>query len=354
MTQCTSFDLVEFGQPLQETLRELPEPTGTEILLQIKRVGVCHSDLHIIEGMFDLGEEGQMRMADRGMRLPRTLGHEIVGTVIAAGPEAKHISLGQTALVFPWLGCGTCRACIEGRENDCMQMRIIGLVQNGGYATHVFVESPEFLIDVNDMDLDTIAPHACSGLTVYNALGKLNKPHPEAWLAILGAGGLGLNAIAIAQALGFKNIVAVDVDDKKLAAARNLGATAVLNSKQGESIDKLRQITDNALTDVLDTVGAPATAKLAVHALIKAGRYVVVGLHGGDFKMPQPWLPQKAMTVAGSHVGTCQQLHDLIDLVRAGKVKKIPVTLRPLSEINQALNDLHEGKVTGRIILTND
>ncbi len=353
MTNCTHYDLVEFGAALEQQTTQLRAPSGEEILLEVICTGVCHSDLHIIEGQFDLGEEGVMRMADRGMKLPRTLGHETVGRVSAVGPDADPALVGRTMLVFPWLGCGDCRPCQEGRSNDCMAMRIIGLVQDGGYASHMLVENAEALVDCDGLDPATVASHACSGLTVYNALGKLAIPHSESWLAILGVGGLGLNAVAIAHAMGYRNILAADINDANLCAARDMGATMTLNTKADDALEQLHEQTGGQLSDVLDTVGAPQTARLAVHGLIKGGRYVVVGLHGGDFKMPQPWLPQKAMTVMGSHVGTRAQLHELIALVRGGKVKPLPVECRPMGVINDALSDLHAGRVTGRIVLTN-
>ena len=108
------------------------------------------------------------------------------------------------------------------------------------------------------------------------------------------------------------------------------------------------------LFGVLDTYGGLSTAKLAVSSLNKAGKYVVVGQHGGDFKMPIVWLPQKAITIRGSHVGNNPQLRELIKLVRAGKIKQLPIDRRPLSEINNAINDLKNGKVIGRIVLEPD
>ena len=354
MTTYTSYDLVAFGKPLEARERPMPTPGGTEVLLRVRRSGVCHSDLHMVDGFFDLGEEGQLRMVDRGMRLPIALGHEIVGEVVGVGPDADDGIIGKTMLVFPWIGCGECRACKEDRENDCMKMRIIGLIRDGGYATHVLVDDPKFLIDVEDLDLDTVAPYACSGLTVYNALKKLGPVRDGEWMAVMGAGGLGLNAIAIARAMGHERIIAIDVDPEKLEAATSMGADAVLDSSKDDALDRLREIADNQLFAVLDTVGIPATSKLAVHALVKTGRYMCVGLHGGDFKMPLPWLPQKALTVRGCHVGSSGELRELIDLVRTGKVKEIPVTLRPLAEADQALNALKAGKVTGRVVLTAD
>ncbi len=354
MSTYPCFDLVKYGQPLERRERPLPAPEGAQVLVRIQRAGVCHSDIHIAEGFFDLGEEGRMTMSGRGMVLPVTLGHEIAGEVVAVGAEADPALTGKSVLVFPWIGCGQCLACREERSNDCMKMRMIGLMQNGGYANYVLVEDQKFLVDAQGLNLDTATPHTCSGLTVYSALKKLGPLRAGEWLAVMGTGGLGLNGIAIARALGHENIVAVDIDPAKLEVAKSMGATATLDVSQGDAIEALRSLTDNRLLGVLDTFGGPATARLAVHALAKTGRYLVVGLHGGDFKMPLPWLPQKALMVRGSHVGSASELRELIDLVRAGRVKEIPVTLRPLSEVNQALDDLKAGRVTGRIVLATD
>lgn len=351
MATYTSYDLVAFGEPFQERQRPIPEPTGTEVLVRIRRSGVCHSDIHIADGYFDLGDEGHFKMADRGMALPVALGHEMAGDVVSMGPDATGVSLGQTVLVFPWIGCGQCRACKEERSNDCMKMRMLGIVQDGGYATHVLVEHSKFLVDVEGMDLDTVTPHACSGLTVYNALKTIGPVRDDEWLAIMGAGGLGLNAVAIARAMGYPRILSLDVDGAKLDAAEDMGADAGLDSGRDDILAALAETTGNNLAAVLDTVGIPATSHIAVRALTKTGRYVVVGLHGGTFKMPLPWLPQKALRVQGCHVGNCGDLRELIDLVKTGKVKDIPVTSRPLSDVVEALDDLRAGKVTGRIVL---
>jgi len=354
MTTYTSYDLVEFGKPLEPRERPLPEPVGTQVLLRVRRAGVCHSDIHISEGYFDLGEEGQLRMEDRGMKLPMAMGHEILGEVIAAGPEAEDVPIGQTMLVHPWIGCGECRHCLDGRENDCARMSPLGVIRDGGYATHVLVDHPKFLVDVEGLDPDTVTPYSCSGLTVYNALRKAGPVAEGEWLAIMGAGGLGLNAVAIARALGHERIVSVDIDDRKLQAAVELGANAVLNGGREDALDELKRITGNQLLAAVDTVGAPSTARLGVYALAKTGRYIVVGLYGGTLKMPLPWLPQRELTVRGSYVGSCRDLRELIALVKSGKVREIPVSSRPLSEVSRTLEDLKAGRITGRVVLTTE
>ncbi|MEL6477452.1 MAG: alcohol dehydrogenase [Pseudomonadota bacterium] len=350
-----SYDLVTFGAPLQE--RERPDlvPKGREAVVRVRRSGVCHSDLHIRAGFFDLGEDGTLDMAARGMKLPMAMGHEVLGEVVACGPEVADPPLGQTMLVHPWIGCGACRACDEDRENDCAKMNALGIVRDGGYASHILVPDVKFLVDVQGLDLSEVTPYACSGVTVYNALKKVLPIRAEETLAVIGAGGLGLNAIAIARALEVPRIVSVDVDAAKLAAAREMGADAIVNSATApDALAALQQAAEGKLFAVIDTVGRPETARLSAMALVKTGRYCVVGLYGGTLKLPMPWFPQKALSMMGSYVGSANDLRDLIALVRTGKIKPLPVEERPLAEANAALDDLEAGRVTGRIILTTD
>ena len=352
--ECTSYDLIDWGQPFKKCTKNISEPSGTQVLVKVTAAGLCHSDLHIKKGYMDLGERGKLRFADRGAKLPMTFGHEIAGEVIAKGEKANNVHIGQSVLVFPWIGCGSCLACEELRESDCANMQIAGLKKDGGFATHVLLHTDQFLVDIDGLDPAEMVPHACSGITVYNALIKLGELRPGQWLAILGAGGLGLNAVAIASALGFQNIVVVDIDEQKLAAAKEMGATQVLNSQRGAAADGLRNITSGMLYGVVDTFGGESTAQLAINVLAKAGRYLIVGQAGGDFTMPIVWLPQRAMTVRGSHVGNSPQLRQIIDLVRSGKLKQMPIDRRSLSTINEAMTDLAAGNVTGRIVFQPD
>lgn len=349
-----SYALVEFGKPLQEIERPDPEPTGTEVLIRVRRSGVCHSDIHIADGYFDLGDGKKMDVGQR-MTLPTALGHEILGEVIAAGPDAPDAPIGKTMLVHPWIGCGDCRACHDGRENDCMRMNALGVFRDGGYATHVVVDHPKFLVDIEGLNLDTATPLACSGVTVYNALRKALPIEDDEWLCIMGAGGLGLNAVSIGKAMGARQIVSVDVDSEALAAASDMGADAVINARQTpDVIAELQKLTGNQLLAVVDTVGNEITSHNAVQALVKTGRYIVVGLHGGSFKMPLPMLPQKALTVRGSYVGSCRDLRELVALVRTGNVKELPVSTRPLDQADATLQDLRDGRITGRVVLSTD
>ena len=354
MAQYISYDLIAWGKPFEKRINTLPKPADREVLVRVTAAGLCHSDLHVQKGYMDLGEEGKLTFAERGAELPMTFGHEIAGIVEDIGPEVNCVTIGQQVLIFPWIGCGKCQACKENRESDCTSMRIIGLKQRGGFATHCLVENEKFLVDIDGLDAADVVPHACSGITVYNALEKLGAMRENDWMAIMGCGGLGLNAISIACAMGFENIIAVDIDDVKLNAALEMGALKVVNSKSENAVVQIKKIAGEHLTGVLDTFGGASTASIAVRALSKSGRYIVVGQAGGDFLMPQVWLPQKAMTVRGSHVGNSPQLRALIDMVRNGKIKQMPIERRPLSKINQAVEDLESGRVTGRIVFQPD
>ena len=354
MSHYTSYDLIEWGQPFEKRINELPVPKGSEVLVRVTAAGLCHSDLHVQKGYMDLGMEGRLTFAERGATLPMTFGHEIAGIVEDIGSDVTSVQCGQQVLVFPWIGCGSCEACADERESDCSFMRIIGLKQRGGFATHCLVEHDKFLVDIEGLDAADVVPHSCSGVTVFNALEKMGSLRNGEWMAIMCCGGLGMNAISIARALGFQNIIAVDIDDAKLAEARNMGALKVMNSKRKDAVEELQNMAEGRLMGVLDTFGGAGTGRIAVRAMSKAGRYLLVGQAGGDFQMPQVWLPQKAMTVQGSHVGNSPQLRRLIEMVRAGKIKQMPIERRPLSTINQAVEDLEKGRVTGRIVFLPD
>jgi D-arabinose 1-dehydrogenase-like Zn-dependent alcohol dehydrogenase len=181
-----SYDVVEWGKPLQLIELETPRPTGTEVLVKLTYCGVCHSDVHIRDGYFDLGGGKRLPMSERGVSVPATLGHEPFGTVIAAGPDAENIPLGCDRLVYPWTGCGDCVRCREGLDNYCLAPRMIGIQRRGGYADHLIVPHPRYLIDASGIDPVWAATLSCSGLSTYSAVSKLSPmPHDE-WVAVMG------------------------------------------------------------------------------------------------------------------------------------------------------------------------
>ena len=142
-----SWDVVEHGRPLQKVLKDTPKPKGTEVLVRITRSGVCHSDLHIWDGYFDLGGGKRFYVSERGCVPPFTMGHEPFGVVEAVGPRAKGVKVGQKRIVFPWIGCGSCTVCKEGQDNYCLSQKFLGVYMRGGYGTHVVIPHPRYLVD---------------------------------------------------------------------------------------------------------------------------------------------------------------------------------------------------------------
>ena len=343
--------VVENGAPLQEIELPTPEPKGAEVLLAVTHCGVCHSDLHIWEGWYDIGGGRKISLKDRGVTLPLAMGHEIVGRVVRLGPGAAGVKEGDLRIVYPWVGCGACAKCLAEEDNMCLTPKSIGVFQNGGYATHVLAPHPRHLIDLKGVDPAVAATYACSGITVHSAIRKVMPLPPDEPVVVVGAGGLGLNAIAILTAMGHENIVVVDVSAEKRQAALAEGATKAVDGN-GEGVARaIMEACGGPVEAIIDLVNGTASARFSFDALRKGGKLVQVGLFGGELMLPLPLMAIRALTVQGSYVGNPAELRELVTLAAAGKLKPLPVTTVPQKEANAALMRLRDGKVTGRIVL---
>ena len=316
------------------------------------RCGVCHSDLHLQEGYYDLGGGKKLSLADRGVTPPVVLGHEVLGRLVAKGPDAPigDDMIGRTFLVHPWLGCGACEICRRGEENLCPKPNSIGVHRAGGYAEKCLVPHPRYLVDVTGIDPTLAATYACSGLTAYSALRKVDIAGDRDWLLILGIGGVGLSGLEIAKGLGFRNIAVADIDPAKRELALASGAGVVVDPRDKDALATLQAKT-GGVGAAIDFVGAQATAEFGIAAIRKAGTYVVVGLFGGDITLSLPLLVLRAINLRGSYVGNLGELKELIDLVKQGKVRAMPVEAVPMAQANAALDRLRAGKVRGRLVL---
>jgi len=344
--------IIHFGEPLQARDYPTPEPNGTEVLLKVSACGVCHSDLHIWEGSFDLGGGQKMDLLQR-MKLPFTLGHEVVGEVVALGPDAEGVEVGDKRIVFPWIGCGKCNVCMAGDELLCMAPQTVGTRYNGGYADEVIAPHAKYLIPYDGIPTELACTYACSGLTAYSALKKLSHLREDDHIVIIGAGGVGLSAVHFASSVVKAKIIVADIDDTKRAIARQSGAHETIDNSDPESaLAKLQEITGGGAAGAIDFVGAPATALFGFNGLRKGGHMVTVGLFGDSMPLSIAMLPLMMRTIQGSYVGSLEEMHEMMSLVRAGKIAPIPYEVRPLDEANNALTDLQNGKVKGRVVLS--
>jgi D-arabinose 1-dehydrogenase-like Zn-dependent alcohol dehydrogenase len=291
---------------------------------------------------------------DMGSRLPKpfVMGHEIEGEVAAVGPDVKNAKVGDQRVAFPWIGCGQCAVCAEGNEHYCAAPRQLGCTINGGYSDYVLVPHERYLLDYTGIDHGLAATYMCSGLTAFSALKKIGTPGPEDQILIVGLGGVGMMGVQFARALFGKDPMVADISEEKIESALKSGASAGYNaSKPGEAIKKIKGDSGGGVFAAIDFVGSEGSFAVANGSLRKGGTVVVVGLFGGAFTMPIPMLPFTSTSIRGSFVGTLAETKEMLDLVKKGAVKPIPVAERPLTDANKTLDDLRGGKIVGRVVL---
>jgi D-arabinose 1-dehydrogenase-like Zn-dependent alcohol dehydrogenase len=349
MTKLRRQSLVAYGAPLCETVVDCPQPRGSEVLVRVERCGVCHSDLHVQDGYFKLGGDKKLDVS-AGRALPFTLGHEIAGVVEQAGPDAA-IAVGSRVAVYPWIGCGACAACRHGEENLCAAPRHLGIAVDGGYATHVVIPHPRYLLDYAPLPPALAGALMCSGLTAYAALKRQARRAGRGPVLLVGLGGVGMMGLALARAMYETAPLVADIDAGKRAAALAAGAAAAFDPADPAARKAVLAAT-GGVHAVCDFVGSEASLAFATGVLAKGAKVVVTGLLGGGFSTAVAMFPLRAMTIEGTLTGTLAEAEELLALARGGTAVPIPMTERPLAQAQSALDELRAGRVVGRAVLT--
>ncbi|GGS11619.1 oxidoreductase [Micromonospora fulviviridis] len=327
---------------------EVPTPTAGpgEALLRVAAVGACHSDLHILDAPAGL------------FPVPMTLGHEIAGTVDQLGPGVTGWSAGDRAAVYGIIGCGRCRACVRGAENQCRVVPVggIGLSRDGGLAEHVVVPASR-LLHVGEMDLTQAAPLTDAGLTPYHAVELArDRLRPGTSCVVIGIGGLGHMAVQILVATTAVRIIAVDTSVAALDLAARLGAHDVVQAGP-DSVDRIRALVGpppDGADVVLDFVGADPTVTTARQVVATGGQVLLVGLAGGTLPVrpvadEPPTLPLET-AVEVPFWGTRAELQEVIALGRSGQLQADVQTF-PLAEAPDAYELLRRGEIHGRAVI---
>ncbi|HJM61610.1 MAG TPA: alcohol dehydrogenase catalytic domain-containing protein [Alphaproteobacteria bacterium] len=346
-----SEQIVAYGQPLTSNTADTPTPDGREVLIRVRNCGVCHSDVHLHDGHFELGDDKRLDLSS-GRSLPFTLGHEVEGEVIAVGDQADGIAIGDRVVVYPWIGCDNCDICAAGDGHACNQPRAIGVNIDGGYSDHCLVPDAKYLLPYGDLSAALAATYACSGITAYGALEKAGVQTLAGPLLIVGLGGVGMMGLAFAKALTRGPVLVADIDAGKREAALAAGAAEAFDSADKAAIKALRGATGGGAAAVVDFVGSEASFTFADKCLGKGGHLVVVGLFGGRMGMPIPMFPLRNISISGSLVGSLAQFREMMALVRTGAVAPIPLTEKPLGDAGATLDALRTGQVLGRVVLT--
>jgi alcohol dehydrogenase, propanol-preferring len=349
MTLMHRQSLTAYGAPLCETMVDAPRPQGSEVLVRVARCGVCHSDLHMQDGFFALGDGKQLDVR-AGRTLPFTLGHEIAGTVESVGPEAD-AKVGAKVAVYPWIGCGQCPACKVGDENICAAPRHLGITVDGGYATHVLVPHPRYLIDYAPLSPSYAGALMCSGLTAYAALKRLADRADRAPLLLVGMGGVGLMGLALTRAMYGTAPYVADIDASKRKAALDAGAKEAFDPADPGARKALLKAS-GGIYAAIDFAGSDKSLTFATGVLAKGGKVVITGLIGGGYTTAVAMFSLKAMSIEGTQTGRLDEARELIDLVRDNNISPPPIAERPLNQASQTLDDLRAGKIVGRVVLT--
>ncbi len=345
--------IASYGQPLVIKREKTPVPKGSEVLIEVIGCGLCHSDVHLWEGYFDLGDGNKVDLS-RSHTLPFTLGHEIVGRVVNWGDNATGLKTGAAVVIYPWIGCGNCDVCANGQENLCSRPENLGVNNNGGFSTHVIVPHKKYLFTIDDLAPSLAATYACSGLTAFSALKKAAAKVKGSRLLIIGAGGVGLAAINIAQSIIEAEIFVAEIDETKRNAAIKAGADAVINPAEKDASRNLSKRLGGGFPVVIDFVGSEETVRFGFDSLRASGQLIIVGLYGGSIKLSTPIFPLKNITVSGSYVGSLSEMTELMALVKSNSIMPMPIIEKPLHYINDALADLASGDVIGRMVLKPD
>jgi alcohol dehydrogenase, propanol-preferring len=332
--------LREFKSPL--SMEDVARPTlaADEVLIEVHACGVCHSDLHVADG--DWPQIVPIT------KMPLILGHEIAGRVVEVGEQVRDLRVGARVGV-PWVNwtCGVCDFCREGNENLCSKQKITGVTVDGGYAEFVKAPATHATKIPDELSFVDAAPLFCAGVTVFRAL-RHAKLMPGQRLAIFGVGGLGHLAVQIGVGLGAA-VTAIDISDDKLAQARTLGASTTLNATTVNVVKEIRRA--GSAHVVLVTSAAKAAYDSAFPCVRPTGTLLVVGLPSENICFPPILMAATEVRIQASSVGTREDLRELLTMAAAGKVC-CQVTARPLTEANQALEDLRKGAITGRVVLT--
>ena len=324
--------VVENGAPLKEMEMPTPEPTGKQVLLEVTHCGVCHSDLTHLGRVL----RHWRRQADvaGGPRRQTAAGHGPRDRRPRDQARARSIrvEVGDLRIVYPWVGCGHCERCLAEEDNMCLEGRSLGVFQNGGYATHVLADgAAAILIDPGSIDPALAATYACSGITVYSAIKKIMPLPPDSPIVLVGAGGLGLNAIAVLKAMGHRNIISVDISEEKRAVATAAGCDG-----HGGRVGRGGVRTDHrrgAWTGSgRDRPGERHShGPIRIRALTKGGRMVQVGLFGGEITIALPIMAMREATIGGSYVGNPKELRELVALAQSGTLKPLAYSTVPMA-----------------------
>ena len=326
-----------FGQRLSLDEVAVPAPATGQALVKLIASGVCHTDLHAVEGDWPVKPSP-----------PFIPGHEGVGRVVAIGDGVTDLAVGDlVGNAWLWSACGSCEYCDTGWETLCEAQQNGGYSVDGSFGEYMLVDARFAARIPTGSDPIDVAPLLCAGVTVYKGL-KMTEARPGEWVVISGIGGLGHIAVQYAVAMGLR-VAAVDIAEDKLALARTHGAELTVNALEEDPIEAIQRVTGGA-HGVLVTAVHPSAFGQAIGMARRGGTIVFNGLPPGDFPAPIFDIVLKGLTVRGSIVGTRQDLKEALEFYSRGLIHPT-VSTRSLDDVNEVLDEMKHGRIDGRVVI---
>jgi propanol-preferring alcohol dehydrogenase len=328
------------GQPLEIAEVDVPRPKYGEALVKVKACGVCATDLHYLHG------------TPTFKKPPLILGHEISGIVEEVGEGVEGISVGEAVIVPPVISCGTCGRCREGRDNICDNMKMVGNHMDGGFAEYLTVPARVLVKLPQGLPVYDCAIISDAVSTPFHAVKNRGEVRGGEWVAIFGCGGVGIHAVQIAAAFG-ASVITVDIDDRKLRLARELGAVETVNPREVDAVKTIQRMTSGGVDAAFEIIGKPTTLEQAFSVVRPGGRLVVVGYSAEDWNLRASRVMFREISVLGSLGCRLAEYPAIIKMVASGRLKLGPTISDRLGleDVNEALNRLEKGMVVGRQIV---
>jgi S-(hydroxymethyl)glutathione dehydrogenase/alcohol dehydrogenase len=352
--------LNEARSPLTIDELTIDDPGPGEAVVRVVATGVCHSDLHFIEGTYPA-------------RMPTVLGHEVAGVVEAVGPGVSNVVTGDRVIVGFVQPCGHCEFCDGGRPNLCQigsgtrdnknnpalkrgDEAVTAMTNVGGFAEMVVTPASGFVKIPDDVPLDVAALTGCSVMTGYGAVVNTAAVEPGSTVVVIGTGGVGLNIIQTARLAGARQIIAVDIAEHKLQFARDFGATDTVDATAGDPVQQVKDLTGGGVDYAFEAIGLKETSEQAYNMARRGGTAVIVGMVPMTDQISVSgmiWLEEK--TLKGSFYGSGRfhvDMPRILELYRAGKldIEGLVTKRFPLEEINDAFDALRSNEVARSVL----
>lgn len=308
-----------------------------EALVNVECCGVCHTDLHVVQGDF-------------GPVPGRIPGHEGIGIVSAIADDVTSLKVGdRVSIAWFYEGCGVCEYCISGRETFCRNVKNAGFSIDGAMAEQCIVKA-DYAVKVPE-GLDPLVANSitCAGVTTYKA-AQVSGVRPGQWLAIWGAGGLGNMAIQFARNVFNARVIAIDIQDDKLALAKESGAEITLNPGKEDVPARIHELTGGGAHSAIVVAVARSAFNQAVNSVRAGGKVVCVAVPAGELSLNIVKTVLDGIQIVGSLVGTRQDLAEAFGHALAGRVRPI-VQPRKLEELNAIFREMDDGTIQGRMVI---